>query len=274
MAPPCEKRVVQSTHRLCRLQRTHEGTFLKRSLECLPRWVRLSRGSLRKAWGMGDRAAKDALYDGLAAAAKALGNGRRAEIIDVLVQGERPVEEIAEQIDQSVANTSQHLQQLLRVGLVRTRRAGTRVYYRLASEQVGELWATLRDVAAAHSAEIQRLADAYLGDRNGLETMTRTELKRRIRQPGVVVLDVRPAPEFAAGHIPGAVSIPVDDLKKRLRDIPADTQVVAYCRGRYCAYADEAVRMLRRRGRRASRLEDGFPEWMRAGMPVEVGLRG
>lgn len=223
---------------------------------------------------MGDRAAKDALYDGLAAAAKALGNGRRAEIVDVLAQGERPVEEIAEQIGQSVANTSQHLQQLLRAGLVRTRRAGTRVYYRLAGEQVAGLWAALRDVAAAHTAEIQRLADAYLGDRSQLETVTRAELKRRLRQPDVVVVDVRPAAEFAAGHIPGAVSIPIDDLKKRLREIPADTQIVAYCRGPYCAYADDAVRLLRRRGRDASRLEDGFPEWALAQLPVEIGLDG
>lgn len=220
---------------------------------------------------MGDRAAKDALYDGLAGVAKALGNGRRAEIVDLLAQAERPVEEIAEQIEQSVANTSQHLQQLLRAGLVRTRREGTRVHYRLASEQVAELWFALRAVAAAHTAQIQRLADAYLGDRSRLATMTREELQRRLRRPDVVVVDVRPAREFAAGHIPGAVSIPFDDLRKRLRDIPEDSQVVAYCRGPYCAFADDAVRLLRRRGRRAARLEDGFPEWSRAGLPVEAG---
>ena len=224
--------------------------------------------------GVGDRAAKDALYDGLAAAAKALGNGRRAEIVDLLAQGERPVEEIAGQIGQSVANTSQHLQQLLRAGLVRTRRVGTRVYYRLASEQVAELWGVLRSVSAAHAAEIQRLADAYLGDRSQLETVTRAQLRRRLRQRDLVVLDVRPAAEFAAGHIPDAVSVPIDDLKKRLREIPEDAQVVAYCRGPFCAYADDAVRLLRRRGRRAARLEDGFPEWALAGLPVEVGAGG
>lgn len=218
---------------------------------------------------MGSRAAKDALYDGLAAAAKALGNGRRAEIVDLLAQGERPVDEIADQIGQSVANTSQHLQLLLHAGLVRTRRAGTRVYYRLASQQVAQLWAALREVSAAHRAEIQRLADDYLGDRRQLETMTRAELKRRLRHRDVVVLDVRPAPEFAAGHITSAVSIPIDDLQRRLRELPTDSQVVAYCRGPYCAYADDAVRLLRRRGRRAARLEDGFPEWARAGLPVE-----
>ncbi len=223
---------------------------------------------------VGDRAAKDALYDGLAATAKALGNGRRAEIVDVLAQGERPVEEIADQIGQSVANTSQHLQHLLRAGLVHARRAGTRVYYRLAGAQVSALWAALRDVAAAEQAQVQRLADAYLGDRSDVQTMPRAELARRLRRRDVVVLDVRPAPEYAAGHIPGAVCVPVEHLPRRLREIPADTDVVAYCRGPYCAFADDAVRLLRRRGRRAQRLEDGFPEWARAGLPVEAGAAG
>jgi rhodanese-related sulfurtransferase/predicted transcriptional regulator len=217
-----------------------------------------------------DRQAKDALYDGLASAAKALGNGRRAQIVDVLAQGERPVEEIAEQIGQTVANTSQHLQFLLRAGLVLTRRAGVRIYYRLASEQVAQLWTMLRAVAAAHQAEIQRLAEAYLGDRSELESMTRAELQRHLRDRDVVVLDVRPAPEFAAGHIPGALNVPIDDLQRRLSEIPAETQVVAYCRGPYCAYADDAVRLFSRRGRRALRLEDGFPEWVHAGLPVEA----
>jgi len=219
---------------------------------------------------VGDRAAKDALFDGLSAPARALGNGRRAEIVDLLAQGERSVEEIAEQIGQSVANTSHHLQQLLRGGLVRTRRAGTRIYYRLTSDEVAALWVALREVAAAHQTEIDRLAEAYLGDRAELETMTRAELRRRLRDQDVVVLDVRPAPEFAAGHIAGAWSIPISDLQQRLGEIPTDTEVVAYCRGPYCAYADEAVRLLHHRGRRALRLEDGFPEWARDGMPVEA----
>jgi rhodanese-related sulfurtransferase len=219
---------------------------------------------------MGDRVAKDALFEGLSGPAKALGNGRRAEIVDLLAQGERPVEEIAEQTAQSVSNTSHHLQQLLRVGLVLTRRAGTRIYYRLASDSVAALWAALREVAAGHQGEIDRLAEAYLGNRGELETMTRAELQQRLRDRDVVVLDVRPAPEFAAGHIPGARNVPISDLEQRLRQIPADAQVVAYCRGPYCAYADEAVRLLRRRGRDALRLEDGFPEWARAGLPVEA----
>jgi rhodanese-related sulfurtransferase len=225
---------------------------------------------LKKGGVVGDRVAKDALFEGLSAPAKALGNGRRAEIVDLLAQGERPVEEIATQIGQSTANTSHHLQQLLHGGLVRTRRAGTRVYYRLASDTVAALWAALREVAAAHQGEIDRLAEAYLGDRGGLETMTRAELQGRLRDRDVVVLDVRPAPEFAAGHIPGARNVPLSDLQQRLRGIPSDTQVVAYCRGPYCAYADEAVRLLRGRGRDALRLEDGFPEWARAGLPVEA----
>lgn len=220
---------------------------------------------------MADRAAKDALYDGLAAAAKALGNGRRAEIVDLLAQGERSVEEIAAEIGQSVANTSQHLQHLLRAGLVATRRDGTRIFYSLAGPRVVDLWLALRDVAAEHIAELDRLADAYLGDRTELETMTRDELRRRLRKGDVLVLDVRPPAEFRAGHIAGARSLPITDLKRRLRDLPADAEVVAYCRGPYCVYADDAVRALRRRGRRAARLEDGFPEWVRDGLPTAAG---
>jgi len=220
---------------------------------------------------MADRAAKDALYAGLTAAARALGNGHRAEIIDVLAQGERPVEEIAGQVGQSMANTSQHLQQLLRAGLVQTRRSGNRVFYRLASDQVATLWAALRDVASAHQAEIDRLATAYLGDRARLETISRAQLKARLRARDIVVLDVRPASEYTAGHIPGAASMPIEELRRRLREIPRDAEVVAYCRGPYCAFADDAVRTLRRSGRHAVRLEEGFPEWARDGLPVAVG---
>ena len=219
---------------------------------------------------MGDRAAKDALFDGLSGVAKALGNGRRAEIVDVLSQGERSVEEIAGELEQSVANTSQHLQQLLRAGLVRTRRDGNRVFYSLASPRVAQLWAAVRDVAAEQVAEIDQLAAAYLGDRSKLSTVTRDELARRLRDGDVVVLDVRPVPEFASGHISGAVSLPVDELTRRLRGVPKDRDVVAYCRGPYCVYADDAVRTLTRRGYQAARLEDGYPEWARAGLPVEA----
>jgi len=220
---------------------------------------------------MADRAAKDALFDGLVTAAKALSSGRRAEIIDVLSQGQRSVEEIADEIGQTVANTSQHLRHLLRAGLVRTRRDGTRIFYDLASDRVGELWAMLRDVAAEHHAEVERLATTYLGDRTQLETVTRAELNRRLRHRGVIVLDVRPAAEYQAGHIAGAVSMPLARLGTGVRDLPNDAEIVAYCRGPYCVYADEAIRTLRRRGRHAVRLEDGYPEWLRAGLPTATG---
>ena len=217
---------------------------------------------------MADRVAKTALFDGLVSAAKALASGRRAEIVDVLAQGERSVEEIATEIEQSVANTSQHLQHLLRAGLVRTRRDGTRIHYALASDRVSELWAVLRSVSAEHVAEVEKLATAYLGDRSKLQIMTRAELGRRLGRRDVVVLDVRPAAEYAAGHVAGAVNVPIDDLSRRVRELSKDADVVAYCRGPYCVYADDAVRTLRRRGVRALRLEDGFPEWARAGLPV------
>jgi rhodanese-related sulfurtransferase/DNA-binding MarR family transcriptional regulator len=220
---------------------------------------------------MGDRRAKDALYDAFAEVAKALGSGRRAEIVDVLSQGERSVEEVAEELGQSVANTSHHLRALARAGLVRTRRDGTRIYYALADERVAMLWAALRDVATEHVAGIERLAQAYLGDRDGLEAITRKDLSDRLRRGDLVVLDVRPEAEFRAGHIAGARSVPVGELQRKLRTLPKDTEVVAYCRGPYCVYADDTVRALRRRGYRARRLEDGFPEWKRAGLPVAAG---
>lgn len=218
---------------------------------------------------MGDRVAKDALYDGLASVAKAMGNGRRAELVDVLAQGERSVEELASEIGQSVANTSHHLQHLLRAGLVRTRRDGTHIHYSLATPRVGELWAAVRDVATSQLAEMDGLTTAYLGNRSGLDTISREELARRVRDGDVVVLDVRPEAEFRAGHIAGAVSLPIKEISRRLRTIPKDRQVVAYCRGPFCVYADDAVRTLRRRGYRAARLDDGFPEWARAGLPID-----
>ena len=220
---------------------------------------------------MGDRAAKDALFDAFAEAAKALANGRRAEIIDVLAQGERSVEEMAAELGQSIANTSHHLRALARAGLVRTRRDGTRIYYDLASDQVVELWSAMRKVAAEHVAGIERLATAYLGDRSALDVVSRTELAARLHVGDLVVLDVRPEPEFRAGHIAGARSIPMTELRRRLRSLPNDVDVVAYCRGPYCVFADDAVRQLRRRGYRATRLEDGFPEWKQAGLAVAIG---
>lgn len=218
---------------------------------------------------MADRTAKNALYDALASAAKALGNGRRAELVDVLAQGERHVEELAGEIGHSVANTSQHLQFLLRAGLVRTRRRGTRVYYSLAGENVAALWRAMRDVAAEHVAAVDQLAAAYLGDRSQLATMSPGELLERLGTGDVVVLDVRPPAEYAAGHLPRAINVPPDELQERLRELPAGQQVVAYCRGPLCAYADTAVRLLNAAGRPAARLADGLPEWAAAGLPVE-----
>jgi len=220
---------------------------------------------------MTDHRAKAALFDALAEVAKALSSGRRAELVDVLAQGERSVEELAAEIDQSVANTSQHLQRLLRSGLVKSRRDGTRIHYSLASPAVGEAWRALRTTAEQHVAGLEGLARDYLGDRDALDTMTREQLRKRLRAGDVVVLDVRPEAEYAAGHIRGALSIPLADLRARLAELDDDTQVVAYCRGPYCVYADEAVRLLARRGHRAARLEDGFPEWSAAGLPVDEG---
>jgi rhodanese-related sulfurtransferase len=212
--------------------------------------------------------AKAALFDGLASVAQALGSGRRAEIVDVLAQGERSVEEIAVEISQSVANTSQHLQVLARAGLVRSRRDGTRVIYRLASDQVAELWATIRDVAGRHLAEVSVLADAYLGERDAMEQVSAAELEQRLARGDVVVLDVRPEREYAAGHIAGARSAPVDELEAVVATLPRRREIVAYCRGPYCVYADDAVRLLRARGLNARRLDVGYPEWRRAGLPV------
>lgn len=215
------------------------------------------------------REAKDALYDGFASIARALASGRRAEIVDVLAQGERTVEAIANEIDQSVANTSHHLRALARAGLVATRRAGTHIHYRLASPTVVDAWIALRDLATEHLDAIDELATAYLGDRDELDMITRDDLLARLERGEVVLIDVRPEAEYAAGHIPGAICIPPDRLDVALDDLPDHGDVVAYCRGPYCAYADDAVRTLQSRGRRARRLEDGLPEWRRAGHATE-----
>src|SRR5712692_2626107 len=215
-------------------------------------------------------AAKSALFDAFASVAQALGSGRRTEIVDVLAQGERSVEEIATEIEQSVANTSHHLQLLSRAGLVRSRRAGTRIYYRLASDRVGELWAAVREVAERHVAEVHVLAEDYLGERDGIEQIAADELAARLAKGNVVVLDVRPEPEYRAGHIPGALSAPLDSLEQVAAKLPRRREIVAYCRGPYCVYADDAVRLLQQRGLKARRLDVGLLEWRRAGLSVET----
>jgi rhodanese-related sulfurtransferase len=218
---------------------------------------------------MGDRETKAALFDEFARVARAVASGRRIELLDVLANGERTVEALAGEASLSVANTSQHLQVLRQAGLVAARREGTSIHYRLAGPEVLELWRALRTLAASRLAEIERLAAAYLGGRDGLEPVTRDELARRLQDGDrLVVLDVRPAAEHAAGHLPGAVSIPVGELRRRLAELPRDREVVAYCRGPYCAFAHEAVAVLREAGFSARRLEDGLPEWRTAGLAV------
>ena len=217
---------------------------------------------------MANNQAKAALYDGFASVASALASGRRAEIVDLLAQGDRSVEEIAAETGQSMAATSHHLRVLAKSGLARSRRDGRRIYYGLASERVSELWAAVRDVASRHVAEFGVLAGDYLGSRSEIEQVTAFELAERLTRGSVVLLDVRPAPEFLAGHIAGARSAPLDVLDEVAATLPRE-HVVAYCRGPYCVYADDAIRLLHARGIDARRLDVGYPEWQRAGLPVE-----
>ena len=219
---------------------------------------------------MAGRLAKDALFDGFARVARALGNGHRLEIVDVLAQGSRSVDDLAREIDESTANTSQHLQVLARAGLVRSRRDGTRVVYRLAGDDVAAMWSSLSGVASRHLAEVEVLARDYVGDRDAVEQVGAPELAARLARGDVVVLDVRPVAEYAAGHVAGARSAPIDDLPALAVKLPRRREVVAYCRGPYCVYADDAVRLLRAQGIRAKRLDVGFPEWQRAGYPVAL----
>lgn len=218
-----------------------------------------------------DHGAKAALFDAFAEVAGALAAGRRAEIVDLLSQGERPVEEVAAQTLQSTANASHHLRALARAGLVLSRRDGTRIFYRLAGPEVEELWAALRRVAEARRDDLGRLARAYLGDTDGLEPVSRAVLAERLAEGTVTVIDVRPAPEYRAGHVPGARSVPPGELSAAIGTLPEGIPVVAYCRGRYCVFAPAAVRALRARGIDAARLEDGFPEWRRVGLPTAAG---
>ena len=212
---------------------------------------------------------KDELFEQFARIGKALSSGRRLELVELLAQAERSVEDLAVETSQSVANTSQHLQVLRQVQLVEGRREGNYIRYRLADENVLRLWLAMRDLGQARLAEIGRLVETVLKDRSALEPVTCTELHRRIKDGSAIVLDVRPVDEFAAGHISGARSIPVTELRARIREIPKKGLVVAYCRGPYCVFADQAVELLRNAGYRAFRLEGGFPDWQTKGMPVE-----
>lgn len=218
--------------------------------------------------------AKRALNEQFARLGKALGHPRRVELLDLLAQGERSVDALAGATGMGVTNTSAQLQVLRQARLVATRKEGTWVYYRLADEEVGRFLGAFRDFARDRLSEVDQIMRDYFEARDELEPVGRDDLARRARDGEVVVLDVRPELEYAAGHIPGARSIPLDQLTGRLAELPADTEVVAYCRGPYCVLAPEAVTLLRRAGRRARRLEDGLPEWRQAGLRVAVGAEG
>jgi rhodanese-related sulfurtransferase len=220
---------------------------------------------------MGDPARKAALFAHTARVGRALGNGKRLELVDLLAQGERSVDALATAAKLGITTTSAHLQALRGAGLVTSRREGNRVHYRLAGPDVMALYASLRDVAGARLADVAAARAAYLGvDAEAVAEVSREELLALAANGSVIVLDVRPPEEYAAGHIPGAVSIPLDELPSRLDELPEGTGVVAYCRGAYCVFAHDAVRALRRDGRRARRLAGGMIEWRLAHLPVET----
>lgn len=215
---------------------------------------------------------KPLLFDQFARVARALANPHRLQLIELLAQGERRVDDLAREAGLSVANASQHLQSLRRGGLVESRREGTAIHYRLADERVFRLWQAVREIGEARLAEVDVLVRGYLADRGELEAIDAATLQERLRDDDLLVLDVRPAVEYAAGHIPGARSIPLAELEARLGEIPGGQTVVAYCRGPYCVFADEAVALLREHGHRALRLAEGLPDWRAAGLPVARGL--
>lgn len=212
---------------------------------------------------------KQELFAQFARVGKALSNGNRLELLDFLAQGERGVEALAKISSLSVANTSHHLQQLRQAGLVTTRRAGQKVFYRLADSEVVELLNILRAVAEKQLAEVDRLVNTYLTVKDELEPVPAPELLQRVRSGEVTVLDVRPPEEYDAGHLPGAINIPLAELEKDLDKFDRSREIVAYCRGPYCVLAYDAVANLRARGLRARRLENGFPEWQLSGLPIE-----
>ena len=214
---------------------------------------------------------KHTLYGHFAQLGKALASPVRIEFLELLAQSDRTVESLADETGVSLANASQHLQSLRRAGLVDNRKEGLFVWYRLADHAVVDLCIALRAVAERRSAELDRLVREHFADRSDAEAVAIEDLLRRARSKDIVILDTRPANEYAAGHIAGAVSVPVDQLQRQLKALPRNKDYVAYCRGPYCVYADRAVELLRASGRRAHRLLEGFPEWRLAGYPVESG---
>ena len=219
----------------------------------------------------GHREFKDALYAQFARIGNALASPKRIELLDLLGQGEKTVETLAEHVATPIKNTSAHLRVLRQARLVETRRDGTYIYYRLADDDVFRLLRTLETVGHAQLADVQQVVQSYLDGRDQLEPVTLKELRRLMRDEDITVVDVRPADEYEAGHIPGAVSVPVPDLKRRLRELPKGREVIAYCRGQYCVYSLEAVTLLRKHGYRARRAHEGLPDWKAAGLPVEIG---
>jgi rhodanese-related sulfurtransferase/DNA-binding transcriptional ArsR family regulator len=217
---------------------------------------------------MGDRAAKTALFEQFARVGKALGSGKRLELLDLLAQGERTVDALAKAAELGLTTASAHLQTLKQASLVSTRRDGTKIYYRLAGTDVAALYALLRTVADDHLPDVGAASATYLGPET--DQVDRDELLRRVRAREVTVVDVRPREEYAAGHIPGAMSIPLAELPQRLADLPDDQEIVAYCRGAYCVLAHDAVRLLTAEGRSARRLADGMLEWRLAELPVAI----
>ena len=216
------------------------------------------------------RAFKNQLYEQFARLGKALASPHRLELLDVLAQCERTVEALAQETGMSIANASQHLQVLRAAHLVEVRREGVSMYYRMADESVFRMWQAVRTVGEAQLAEIDRVVQTFLQDRTRLQPVGAQELLHRLSDDQIILLDVRPAEEYAAGHLPQARSIPVTELEARLAELPVDREIVAYCRGPYCVFADEAVALLRTRGYSARRLEQGVPEWRALGLPVEV----
>lgn len=216
------------------------------------------------------RTFKNQLYEQFAQIGKALANPHRLELLDVLAQGERTVETLAQETGQPVANASQHLQILRAARLVETRRAGVSIYYRLASQEVSTLWLTLRGVGETHLAEVKQLVDTFLHDRSQLAPITASALRDALQNAQILLLDVRPVEEYQAGHLPQALSLPLAELEQRLAELPHDQEIVAYCRGPYCVFADEAVALLHARGYHARRLQEGVPEWRALGLPVTV----
>jgi rhodanese-related sulfurtransferase/DNA-binding transcriptional ArsR family regulator len=214
--------------------------------------------------------AKTDLYEAFAASGKALANGKRLELLDLLAQGERTVEALATAAGLNLTTASAHLQTLKQAGFVATRRDGVRIHYRLAGDDVAHLFALLRNVAENHLAAVSTARDAYLGD-DGATEISREELRDRASAGDVVVLDVRPVEEYRSGHVPGAVSMPVDELADRIAELPDDADIVVYCRGEYCVLAYDAVRILSDSGRRAIRLNDGMLEWRLANLPIDAG---